>query len=158
MLVPSSGDELEFTPVWLRLELSVESDVPELGVGGVGASSRLFSEPSLLDLTCARENLLYLTIYNCKRRKVKSASSRAVHTPEAYPRFYFPVDGMIVLQRIIPCSKFACSHIIIQLVRERHCDSVHEQCTYPDWCCVHGVKRRKRKRCRRCNQFLAQNK
>ena len=27
-------------------------------MGGVGASSRLFSEPSLLDLTCAREIIL----------------------------------------------------------------------------------------------------
>jgi len=52
VLAASSGNELEFAPVWLGLELSVESDVPELGVGGVGASSRLFSEPSLLDLTC----------------------------------------------------------------------------------------------------------
>ena len=42
---------LEFAPLWLGLELSVESDVPELGVGGVGASSRVLSEPSLLDLT-----------------------------------------------------------------------------------------------------------
>lgn len=33
----------------------MESDVPELGVGGVGASSRVFSEPSLLDFTCTRE-------------------------------------------------------------------------------------------------------
>lgn len=53
----SSGDELEFAPVWLGLEeLSVESEVPELGVGGVGASSRLFSEPSLLDLTYGGDN------------------------------------------------------------------------------------------------------
>lgn len=56
VLVVSSGDELEFAPVWLGLELSVESEVPELGVGGVGASSRLLSEPSLLDLTFRGEN------------------------------------------------------------------------------------------------------
>ena len=55
VLAMSSGDELDCAPVWLGLELSVESDVPELGVGGVGASSSVFSEPSLLDLTYKSE-------------------------------------------------------------------------------------------------------
>ena len=51
----SSGVKLDVMPDWLGLELSVESDAVELGVGGVWAPSRVLSEFSLLDLTWSQK-------------------------------------------------------------------------------------------------------